>query len=64
MGVANNFGCFFLSGLPGGLDYVMLVMVRTSHPQQPQNPKPLVLFSLSRLVAIHNRVVTACPAGS
>jgi hypothetical protein len=28
MGVANNFGCFFLSGLPGGLDYVMLVLVR------------------------------------
>ena len=28
-GVANNFGCFFLSGLPGGLDYVMLVLVRS-----------------------------------
>jgi hypothetical protein len=26
-GVANNFGCFFLSGLPGGLDYVMLTCV-------------------------------------
>lgn len=22
-GAANNFGCFFLSGLPGGIDYVM-----------------------------------------
>jgi hypothetical protein len=30
MGVANNFGCFFLSGLPGGLDYVMLVLVRVA----------------------------------
>ena len=28
MGVANNFGCFFLSGLPGGIDYVLLVLVR------------------------------------
>jgi hypothetical protein len=27
MGVANNFGCFFLSGLPGGIDYVLLVLV-------------------------------------
>lgn len=27
-GAANNFGCFFLSGLPGGLDYVMLVLVK------------------------------------
>ena len=27
-GVANNFGCFFLSGLPGGIDYVMLVLVK------------------------------------
>ena len=28
-GVANNFGCFFkfLSGLPGGVDYVMLTCV-------------------------------------
>ncbi len=26
-GVANNFGCFFLSGLPGGMTYVMLVCV-------------------------------------
>jgi hypothetical protein len=26
-GVANNFGCFFLSGLPGGLDYVLLVLM-------------------------------------
>ena len=26
-GVANNFGCFFLSGLPGGIDYVMLTCV-------------------------------------
>jgi len=25
-GIANNFGCFFLSGLPGGLDYIMLVL--------------------------------------
>ena len=64
MGVANNFGCFFLSGLPGGLDYAMLVMVCTPSPQQPQNPKPLVLFSLSRLVAFCNRVVTARPAGA
>ena len=27
-GVANNFGCFFLSGLPGGVDYVLLVLVK------------------------------------
>lgn len=27
-GVGNNLGCFFLSGLPGGLDYVMLVGVK------------------------------------
>jgi hypothetical protein len=27
-GCANNFGCFFLSGLPGGIDYVLLVLVR------------------------------------
>ena len=27
-GVANNVGCFFLSGLPGGLDYAMLVLVK------------------------------------
>jgi hypothetical protein len=26
-GAANNFGCFFLSGLPGGLNYVFLVCV-------------------------------------
>jgi hypothetical protein len=26
-GSANNFGCFFLSGLPGGLNYVLLVCV-------------------------------------
>lgn len=26
-GVANNFGCFFLSGLPGGINYVLLVCV-------------------------------------
>lgn len=26
-GIANNFGCFFLSGLPGGIDYAMLVAV-------------------------------------
>lgn len=26
-GVANNFGCFFLSGVPGGIDYFMLVCV-------------------------------------
>jgi len=26
-GVANNFGLFFLSGLPGGIDYFMLVCV-------------------------------------
>eukprot|EP00047_Mylnosiga_fluctuans_P011428 m.21279 g.21279 ORF g.21279 m.21279 type:complete len:268 (-) comp3610_c0_seq1:154-957(-) len=26
-GVANNFGCFFLSGLPGGIDYVLLTLV-------------------------------------
>ena len=25
-GAANNLGCFFLSGLPGGLDYVSLVL--------------------------------------
>eukprot|EP00041_Stephanoeca_diplocostata_P024777 m.636663 g.636663 ORF g.636663 m.636663 type:complete len:260 (-) comp22599_c0_seq1:2615-3394(-) len=25
-GIANNFGCFFLSGLPGGLDYILLVL--------------------------------------
>eukprot|EP01059_Diplonema_ambulator_P032369 TRINITY_DN6317_c0_g1_i2.p1 TRINITY_DN6317_c0_g1~~TRINITY_DN6317_c0_g1_i2.p1 ORF type:complete len:250 (+),score=65.30 TRINITY_DN6317_c0_g1_i2:37-786(+) len=25
-GTANNFGCFFLSGLPGGLDYVLLIL--------------------------------------
>lgn len=28
-GVANNLGCFILSGLPGGIDYVMLVLVKT-----------------------------------
>lgn len=28
-GIANNFGCFFLSGLPGGLDYILLVRVFT-----------------------------------
>lgn len=27
-GCANNFGCFFLSGLPGGVDYFLLVLVR------------------------------------
>ena len=27
-GVANNFGCFILSGLPGGIDYCMLVAVK------------------------------------
>jgi hypothetical protein len=27
-GVANNFGCFILSGLPGGVDYCMLVAVK------------------------------------
>ena len=27
-GVANNFGCFFLSGLPGGMDYVLLVLMQ------------------------------------
>ena len=27
-GVSNNFGCFFLSGLPGGLNYAMLVLVK------------------------------------
>jgi hypothetical protein len=27
-GVANNLGCFFLSGLPGGIDYVLLVLVK------------------------------------
>jgi hypothetical protein len=27
-GAANNLGCFFLSGLPGGMDYVLLVLVR------------------------------------
>ena len=27
-GVSNNFGCFFLSGLPGGLNYVLLVLVK------------------------------------
>eukprot|EP00039_Didymoeca_costata_P013490 m.205851 g.205851 ORF g.205851 m.205851 type:complete len:143 (+) comp15791_c0_seq13:556-984(+) len=30
-GVANNFGCFFLSGLPGGLDYVLLVLVKEGY---------------------------------
>jgi hypothetical protein len=29
-GVANNVGCFVLSGLPGGVDYVMLVLVKHS----------------------------------
>lgn len=27
-GVSNNFGCFFLSGLPGGINYILLVLVR------------------------------------
>lgn len=27
-GIANNFGCFFLSGLPGGIDYLLLVLVK------------------------------------
>ena len=27
-GTANNFGCWFLSGLPGGVTYVMLVCVK------------------------------------
>jgi hypothetical protein len=27
-GALNNFGCFFLSGLPGGIDYVLLVLVK------------------------------------
>ena len=27
-GVANNVGCFVLSGLPGGIDYAMLVLVK------------------------------------
>ena len=27
-GVANNFGCFILSGLPGGINYCMLVAVK------------------------------------
>jgi hypothetical protein len=26
-GIANNFGCFFLSGLPGAIDYIMLVLM-------------------------------------
>ena len=43
MGVANNFGCFFLSGLPGGLDFVMLVMVRIQQYSLP------VLFSALQL---------------
>ena len=30
-GVANNFGCFFLSGLPGGIDYLMLVLVKEGY---------------------------------
>lgn len=25
-GIANNFGCFFLSGVPGGIDYLLLVL--------------------------------------
>eukprot|EP00040_Diaphanoeca_grandis_P021687 m.115795 g.115795 ORF g.115795 m.115795 type:complete len:250 (-) comp28448_c0_seq1:96-845(-) len=25
-GTANNYGCFFLSGLPGGLDYIWLIL--------------------------------------
>jgi hypothetical protein len=27
IGVSVNFGCFILSGLPGGIDYLMLVLV-------------------------------------
>jgi hypothetical protein len=27
-GVANNMGCFFLTGVPGGVDYVLLVLVK------------------------------------
>jgi hypothetical protein len=27
-GASNNMGCFFLSGLPGGLNYVLLVLVK------------------------------------
>ncbi len=30
-GVANNFGCFFLSGVPGGIDYVLLVLVKQGY---------------------------------
>ena len=26
-GIANNFGCFFLSGLPGAINYMLLVLV-------------------------------------
>ena len=25
-GIANNFGCFFLSGIPGGIDYLLLCL--------------------------------------
>jgi hypothetical protein len=38
MGVANNLGCFFLSGLPGGIDYVMLVLVLS--PAAAPAPRP------------------------
>ena len=27
-GASNNFGCFFLSGLPGGINYALLVLVK------------------------------------
>eukprot|EP01104_Vermistella_antarctica_P015620 TRINITY_DN5176_c0_g1_i1.p1 TRINITY_DN5176_c0_g1~~TRINITY_DN5176_c0_g1_i1.p1 ORF type:complete len:220 (-),score=47.34 TRINITY_DN5176_c0_g1_i1:99-758(-) len=33
-GVANNLGCFFLSGLPGGVDYVLLVLVAQGYMEK------------------------------
>eukprot|EP00050_Salpingoeca_kvevrii_P012401 m.22339 g.22339 ORF g.22339 m.22339 type:complete len:255 (-) comp3994_c0_seq1:97-861(-) len=33
-GAANNLGCFFLSGLPGGMDYVLLVLVREGYMEK------------------------------
>jgi len=38
-GVANNFGCFFLSGLPGGIDYAMLVCVQQGWMDKMQEKK-------------------------
>ena len=44
MGVANNFGCFFLSGLPGGLDFALLVLVRRT-PPSPSKPRTSFVFA-------------------